>query len=43
MHVRLMSYLTTNNILNPSQHGFRPKQNVTAAIIDMLNYYYFES
>ena len=38
VHVRLMSYLTTNNILDPSQHGFRPKQNVTTVIIDMLNY-----
>ena len=38
MHVRLMSYLTTNNILNPSQYGFRPKKNVVTTIIDMLNY-----
>ena len=38
MHVRLMSYLITNDILNPSQHGFHLKQNVTMAIIDMLNY-----
>ena len=37
MHVQLMSYLTTNNVLNPSQHSFRPKQNVTMTIIDMLN------
>ena len=37
MHVRLMSNLITNNILNPSQHGFRPEQNVPAAIVDMLN------
>ena len=38
MHVRLMSYLTINNILNLSQHGLHPKQNVTTAIIDKLNY-----
>ena len=38
MHIQLMSYLTTSNILNPSQHGFRSNQNDTRATIDMLNY-----
>ena len=38
MHSRLMSYLNTNNILNPSQHGFRAQHNTTTAIIDLLNY-----
>ena len=33
-----MSYLNTNNILNPSQHGFRAQHNTTTAIIDLLNY-----
>ena len=38
MHSRLMSYLNTINILNPSQHGFRAQHNTTTAIIDLLNY-----
>ena len=38
MHSRLMSYLNTNNILNPSQHGFRAQHNTTTTIIDSLNY-----
>ena len=33
-----MFYFTTNNILNPFQHGFHTKQYVTTAIINMLNY-----
>ena len=42
MHVRSMYYLTTNNVLNHSQHGFRPRQNVTTAIKDILNNNYYE-
>ena len=38
MHSSLMSYLNTNNVLNPSQHGYRAQHNTTTAIIDLLNY-----
>ena len=38
MHIRLMSFLNSNNIFHCLQHGFRSSHNVTTAILDVLNY-----
>ncbi len=37
LHIRLYKYLQKNNILNPSQYGFRPKHSTTDAIAELVN------
>ncbi len=36
IHKRLYKYLQKNNILNPSQYGFRPKHSTTDAIAELV-------
>ena len=37
IYKRVMSFLETNNLLTPSQHGFRPKKSTISAIYSFLH------
>ena len=38
IYTKLISLLLVNNIINPSQQGFRTHHNTKTAIIDLLNF-----
>jgi len=37
VHKRLYSFLTRNNLINPSQYGFRPNCSTTHAVLEFLS------